>query len=123
MKRMTHFILGAVLAVASISAYAQQVFLEGFPDVPLLDGVNEIAEERVVFDTPAGTVAQTVLLGEKGAKEALSRYAANLPTFGWQCSHTQISLTCARDENILLFKTTETAEKSGRIILRLEPTK
>ena len=121
MKRI--FTSIALTAALTTAAAADEKFLEGFPDVPLLEGLTEIADERVVFDTPAGTVAQTALVSDKGADEALKRYGNTLTAFGWQCKRVARALTCAREENKLLFKGEQTADSAERIILRLEPNK
>jgi len=119
------FISIMLLSVPSVAfvADADEVFLEGFPDVPLLEGVREKQEDRVVFDTLGGTVAQTVLISEKAASTVLARYATALPTFGWQCNHSSQQLQCKREGNGLLFSSQNAGEKAARIILRLEPNK
>ncbi len=111
----------ALLTVPLNAQDIEQAFIDGFPDVPLLAGMQEIAEERLVFDTPAGTVAQSELKGEKSAKAALDRYQNALPTFGWHCERSTLKLVCLLDGNRLTFTRKTAPKKSGRIILRLEP--
>jgi len=119
-KLLRHILLVALTSVGP-SVFAQEVFLEGFPDVPLLQGIQEISEERIVFDTLAGTVAQTELAYEGPAKKALDLYNSSLPAFGWKCERAQLSLGCVRGDNKILFTNKNHSENNGRIILRLEP--
>lgn len=123
---MRHFKVTTVVAsilAAAISLSAAEPFIEGFPDVPLLEGLQEIESERIVFDTPSGTVAETILASESPAAGYIASYAASLPSFGWTCERQELVLRCKRDNNSLIFKVSNPKAKNGRIILRLEPKK
>jgi len=116
-----------ILIVAAITfplgaQETKQAFLEGFPDVPLLEGMHEVASERIVFDAPSGTVAQTELTVSGTAKTALDQYLAALPAFGWQCQRAKNALLCVLDGNKLMFNSKNFSGKNERIILRLEPS-
>lgn len=99
----------------------EQIFLEGFPDVPLLEDFEEQLDARVIFDAPSGTVAETVIRASvKGAK-MLDSYAKELPVFGWVCLRQPATMRCTREESVLVFLDENPAAESGVIILRLEP--
>lgn len=110
----------AVTAV-SFSAKADQVFLEGFPDVPLLEGVEEDFGDRVVFDTPSGTVAETSIRAQKSGGTVLDAYAKELPVFGWKCDRLPQGMRCSREKNSLVFLDQAPSTSEALIILRLEP--
>lgn len=59
------------------------IFLEGFPDVPYITGFTEDESARLIFDTPAGTIAQTDLWGPSAG--GLSLFADTLQNMGWSC--------------------------------------
>lgn len=102
---------------------AQDGFIEGFPDIPKLEVVAEIAGNPVIFDTPSGTVAEATLLTKTKGVEALNAYNTALSSLGWTCTRPPQSLKCMRGENTVIFLDDAPKEKSGRIILRLAPTK
>jgi len=115
-------VVASILATATPLSAAEP-FIEGFPDVPLLEGLEEIEGERIVFDTPSGTVAKTVLTAKSPAAGYIASYAASLPSFGWTCERQELVLRCKRDNNSLMFKVSNPKATNGRIILRLEPKK
>ncbi|MBL4837016.1 MAG: hypothetical protein JKY34_05510, partial [Kordiimonadaceae bacterium] len=100
---------------------AEQVFIEGFPDVPLLEGMEEQAGERLVFDAPSGTVAETMILANKSGKAIIDDYARELAVFGWLCVRQPMAMRCHREKNALVFLNKAPAKKTGIIILRLKP--
>lgn len=98
-------------------------FIEGFPDIPKLPVISELAGEMVVFDTPSGTVAEATLIANKSGKETLNAYKTALSALGWQCKRPPQSLKCTRAGNTVVFLDDAPSNKTGRIILRLAPTK
>ncbi len=114
-------LLSCVAAAVSFSAKADQVFLEGFPDVPLLEGVEEQAGGKVVFDAPSGTVAETVIRASENSRTVLDSYIKELPVLGWKCDRLPQGLRCKREGNNLVFLDQAPNAASALIILRLEP--
>ncbi|MFC3052216.1 hypothetical protein [Kordiimonas pumila] len=114
-------LLLALFFITTSAWSADQVFLEGFPDVPLLDGLSEQADDRVIFDTPSGTVAETVIRAKIPAKQVLNTYSKELVTFGWDCARGPLSLTCERENDRLVFLDDDPDASEGIMILRLEP--
>ena len=99
----------------------QDVFLEGLPDVPQLEMVIAIEGEPMIFDTPSGTVAEYTFLLSGTRDEAIKAYDAALTGLGWACVARPAQMTCAREENRLVFTEAENLPDDHRIILRLEP--
>lgn len=114
-----------MLALASMvltgAAAGDQVFLEGFPDVPLLQGVEEHTGDRMVFDAPSGTVAETSIRAPYSSNKLLDAYAKELPAFGWACNRLPQGLRCTLEQNALVFLDQAPDEDEALIILRLEP--
>jgi len=121
MKKTPYILFSALLLLTALASADEQVYIEGFPDVPLLTELSEQAADRVVFDAPSGTVAETVIRGKIPAKDIINAYAQELIPFGWDCIRQPMTLTCVREKNRLVFLNDNPAEKSGLIILRLEP--
>jgi hypothetical protein len=123
--KISNFTAAAFAFCFGMSAFAQDseepTFLEGFPDVPVIDGVHEVASERVVFDTPGGTVAQTTLQTRDTVHKALLNFNDALVALGWNCKPASESMLCTRDTSKLVFQAPEPEQKPTRIILRLEP--
>ncbi|UTW55311.1 hypothetical protein [Kordiimonas sp. SCSIO 12610] len=102
----------------------QETFLEGFPDVPILEGMVEIHPEgRFVFDTPSGTIAETIMISDYDEAEAIKRYSVNLIALGWNCTQSNIKLLCTRDQHRLILDTKKSTEKKTLINIRVEPNK
>ena len=118
---MRTFILAALLTMPAAAQDPAPAFLEGFPDVPLIEGVAEAVSERVVFDTPGGTVAQATLLSSSAIDKALESFEDSLGALGWTCERTKAAMSCNRDTSLLSFSDASEAGKNTRIILRLEP--
>lgn len=76
---MAAFILAAV-AVAPARAAG---FLSSVDDLPLMPGLAEKPAAALLFDTPAGRVAESVAEGDVGADAVIAFYAATLPELGW----------------------------------------
>jgi hypothetical protein len=102
-------------------AHAAEDFIEGLPDVPRLEMVTGIEGEPVIFDTPSGTVAEFTLILAATAEDAAEAYNAALTGLGWACVTKSSLLSCALEENRLVFTKPDNVPEGQRIILRLEP--
>ena len=79
-------LLGLVLGLAAPYLGAQsaaQGFLGGVEDLPLMAGLSEVPEARVVFDKPGGRIVEAFAVGAVGAAEVAAFYDAALPQLGW----------------------------------------
>lgn len=59
-------------------------FVGGFEDLPLMAGLAEVPEARVVFDKPDGRIVEAFAVGEVAAEAVRKFYADALPQLGWQ---------------------------------------
>jgi len=74
-----------LLALAAAGpAAAAQSFVEGLPDVPLMDGLTALPDSGVIFDKPDGRIVEAYAAGEVAAAKVLSFYGATLPSLGWR---------------------------------------
>lgn len=89
--------------------------------MPALEAIRAFEGEPVVFDTPAGTVAEATLLLTGTAASAMETYRESLSALGWVCDSPSLALTCQREGNRLTFKSPDIHAKDGRLVLRLEP--
>jgi hypothetical protein len=82
---MRALLIAAVLAAAaSIGAVAQEKFVGGTEDLPLMAGLSEVAGRGMVFDTPAGRIVEAYASGPVSRDQVLRFYAATLPQLGWR---------------------------------------
>ncbi len=81
-RRALPIVFGLALA-ASAAAAAGKSFLGGVEDLPLMAGLTEVAEARVVFDKPGGRIVEAFAVGAVGAAEVAAFYDAALPQLGW----------------------------------------
>jgi hypothetical protein len=122
MTRLFVPLLFLCTGIAAPAATAEEGFIEGFPDVPILDVVTGIDGDSLLFDTPSGTVAEVTLLIEGDALNAMKQYRESLTALGWVCNAPSLAMDCWRAENRLLFKHPGGEHATGALILRLEPT-
>ena len=75
----------AVLASSVVSAFdPEPQFFVSAQDVPLMQGLEEIEDEALLFDKPEGRIIESVaLMNEVSEKAALDFYGETLPQFGW----------------------------------------
>ena len=59
-------------------------FVGGVEDLPLMPGLVEVAEARVVFDKPGGRIVEAFAVGRASAAEVREFYAQALPQLGWR---------------------------------------
>ncbi len=58
-------------------------FVGGVEDLPLMAGLDEVAEAGMVFDKPAGRIVEAFAVGQVEARAVRAFYAAALPQLGW----------------------------------------
>lgn len=71
------------LLLAGLPALAATRFLTGSEDVPLMDGLAEVADTSTIFDTPGGRIVEVDAKGAVAAADILRYYAESLPALGW----------------------------------------
>ncbi len=59
-------------------------FVSGIEDLPLMPGLEEDSEGRMVFDTAAGRIVEAFASGAVSRAQVLEFYAATLPQLGWR---------------------------------------
>ncbi|OFX12542.1 MAG: hypothetical protein A2516_09180 [Alphaproteobacteria bacterium RIFOXYD12_FULL_60_8] len=75
----------ALLSLLSFgSARAEEGFLTGFEDLPLMSGLTESTETLVSFDTPAGRFMEVYATGETHPADVHAFYSQTLPQLGWE---------------------------------------
>ncbi len=84
MKGFTQYfaLLVLLLSVGTGSVRAEG-FITGMVDIPLMDGLSEVAGGGMVFDIPSGRIAEAYAAGNVTRDEVLAFYAATLPQLGW----------------------------------------
>ncbi|WCL54365.1 hypothetical protein [Gimibacter soli] len=111
----------ALSLFAAPHAGADDAFIEGFPDVPLIAGVREVDGEKMLFDTPSGTLGEVHLVGGKSSAELIDAYALALPPLGWNCLEHGGVLACERGKDKLALSPRKTTGRAGYIVIKLEP--
>jgi hypothetical protein len=79
------WLAASLLCTAASPAHADGAgFVGGFDDLPLADGLTEIAGAGVVFDTPEGRIVERYASGTAEAATVADFYTETLPALGWQ---------------------------------------
>ena len=79
--RILTLIAGLIL-LSVFTGHAEQ-FLAGFEDVPLMPGIEPVANAGVAFDSPGGRIVEAYATGAVTTKAVESYYQAALPQLGW----------------------------------------
>lgn len=70
-------------AIPPAQAAESARYVEGMGDVPVMPGLAPAEEAPLVFDKPAGRIAQSVMAGAMDRGAVLSFYNQTMPQLGW----------------------------------------
>lgn len=87
-------------------------YLGMLPDVPLIDGLEELPDTGIVFDKPDGRIAESFFYSEQvSAQDVDYFYMQTLPQLGWILTETpSIPSVYLREGEKLTVKTTQSEE-------------
>jgi hypothetical protein len=63
---------------------AENAFVDGIDDLPLMPGLIAVGDQSLVFDKPDGRIVQAVATGRVRAAAVRSFYADTAPQLGWK---------------------------------------
>lgn len=73
-----------ILFFPKISFSEEAVFINGFEDLPLMEGMTIIEDAGISFDSLSGTIVEVYAeIGELKPAEVFSFYKKTLPQLGW----------------------------------------
>jgi hypothetical protein len=72
------------LSVAAVADEGKSGFVGGVEDLPLMPGLVEVPEARVVFDKPGGRIVEAFAVGSVATAAVRNFYAQALPQLGWR---------------------------------------
>ena len=119
---MTHkqiYAFGVVflMSLAAPQGHAADTFVFGFEDLPLMNGLVQIQQESVLFDTPQGRIVQASATGAVTREAVVSFYRETLPQLGWIAMDDQ---TYRREGEILRLEITD-ADRALMVQFLAEP--
>ena len=71
------------MVLAGAGARAAERFFSAIGDLPVMAGLVEVADARMVFDKPEGRIVQVAASGAVSRTEVLRFYTGVLPRLGW----------------------------------------
>lgn len=78
-------ILWACVLFTPLCFAGNAVFMSGFEDLPLMDGLKQAEDTAVSFDTPAGRIIEAYAQSnEIGKRKIVDFYNKTLPQLGWK---------------------------------------
>ena len=88
MKRLRALAWGLTLAALALAGprgplAAQDGFIAGVEDLPLMPGLSEIADAGLVFDKPSGRIVEAFAEGAVSRQAVETFYDTTLPQLGW----------------------------------------
>ena len=97
----------AVAALAGAPAAAEPArFVTGLEDLPLMPGLNPVANAAMSFDTPQGRIVEAFAAGAVSPGAVQTFYAQTLPQLGWRA---QDQTTWMREGEVLRLEIIEGA--------------
>lgn len=106
------------LVPAAAMAAGEPRFFSSVPDLPLMDGLQELTDQTVVFDKPEGRIIESVaLMGAQDPASVTRYYNDSLPQFGW----IKVSDDSFRRENEILKLYVETQEGKKFLHVTIAP--
>lgn len=60
------------------------VYSEAIDDLPLMQDMDELSEQAIIFDTPDGRIIETTAETGSSEKQVITYYDKNLPPLGWR---------------------------------------
>ncbi len=66
------------------SETANQRFVAGLEDLPLMPGLNELTGSGFAFDSATGRIVEAYATGDLAQQQVLDFYAETLPQLGWE---------------------------------------
>lgn len=110
------FVLAASPTMAQINVETQtaqsQNFSTAIPDLPLPDGVTELADTAVIFDKAEGRIVRVKFLYTLPSADLQSFFMKTLPSLGWD--HLG-DWSFVRDGEILFMRPKD-GDKNGHIL-------
>ena len=79
----TLVILFFVTLIVANPVRAADVFLSVIDDLPVMNGMTEVEDAAVSFETANGRIAEAAIVGAVPVEEVRAFYDAVLPQFGW----------------------------------------
>jgi hypothetical protein len=61
-------------------------FVPGTEDVPVMPGLDPVADSALVFDKPQGRIVEAQFRGKLNRERIAAFYAETLPQLGWQAA-------------------------------------
>ena len=87
-----------VIFVGIVSA--EDKFVNGFADLPVMPGMRELPDANISFDTTSGRILIAFAESSHNVQKVLSFYKNVLPQLGWR---SKTSRTFLRESEILTF--------------------
>lgn len=73
-----------VLADAGQDTFQEPQFFSSLQDIPLMSGIDELADHAVSFDKPGGRISESfAFIHDLKPEDVLRFYSATLPQLGW----------------------------------------
>lgn len=74
-----------VLTLCCVNLSFAQEFIEGFEDIPIMDGLEQLPNDNISFGNEESRLVEAYLNGKKTPFSAVvSFYAETLPQLGWK---------------------------------------
>lgn len=63
---------------------SEEKIVNGFDNLPLIDGLSQIEDKSFLFDTPYGRIIHAFAIGNLDKIKVASFYNTTLPQLGWR---------------------------------------
>ena len=77
-------LVASSIGILSTISHANERFVSGFEDLPLMRGMTEATESNVAFDTVHGRVLVSFAQSSEGEEKIIAFYKEALSQLGWK---------------------------------------
>ena len=124
MNKYILIVIWVVVALFTSSLRAEesqkQKYLNILPELPLMEGLEEVPESSLSFDKPDGRIAEATYFSDTVTADAvLAYYEETLPQLGWSPEAESMFL---REQDQLVIRSTQ-EEEEAIIVFSLSPVK
>jgi hypothetical protein len=104
------------------ASQANEFFLTGIDDLPLMPGLSEDVDSTLVFDSPGGRYVEAIAAGSMKVVDVTAFYQSTLPQLGWVKTGGKIGgmpyITFEREEETLLLEISNNANGVNNLRVR-----
>ncbi len=115
--------LAAAPAIVISTASPAQAgnFSAAVDDLPIMQGMTELTNKIVVFDTPAGRLVETTMITQVQTRQILTYYNQALTSLGWKAQNHSLRGYIRKNEVLMIEIFQKADGKTNLVSFKIAP--